>query len=211
MEKLTIDAFKNMMSLAQTNITTRSEEFSKLDAVAGDGDHGTAIVAALNAIIKAGDKGVEFSEMLGDMAFGAMEESCGSTSTLMGAFFMGMGNVAKGTELDTKEVKEMFRSGLTVLQMQTNAKVGDKTMMDALIPAVEAIESSEGDVVEILNKGAEAALEGAKKTIDMKANFGRARNLGERSVGSADPGATSWACMFESFSKAIGNTHKIKN
>jgi len=105
----------------------------------------------------------------------------------------------------------MFRSGLTVLQMQTNAKVGDKTMMDALIPAVEAIESSEGDVVEILNKGAEAALEGAKKTIDMKANFGRARNLGERSVGSADPGATSWACMFESFSKAIGNTHKIKN
>ena len=203
MEKLTIDAFKSMMNLAQTNITTRSEEFSKLDAIAGDGDHGTAIVAALNAIIKAGKNGEEFSEMLGNMAFGAMEESCGSTSTLMGAFFMGMAEAAKGNELDTNEVKDMFRSGLAVLQLQTKAKVGDKTMMDALIPAVEAIESAEGDVVGILNKGAEAALAGAEKTIEMKANFGRARNLGERSVGSADPGAVSWACMFESFSKAI--------
>lgn len=203
MEKLTIDAFKSMMNLALINITERAEELSILDAVAGDGDHGTAIVAALNAIMKAGESGVEFNEMLGNMAFGAMEESCGSTSTLMGAFFMGMADGAKGDELDVKEVKEMFRSGLTMLQMQTKAKVGDKTMMDALIPAVEAIENAEGDITQILNKGAEAALAGAEKTIAMKANFGRARNLGERSVGSVDPGATSWACMFESFSKAI--------
>ncbi|MDO5981124.1 DAK2 domain-containing protein [Flavivirga spongiicola] len=203
MEKLTIDAFKSMMRFALTNITERAEELSNLDAVAGDGDHGTAIVAALNAVMKAGESGVEFNEMLGNMAFGTMEESCGSTSTLMGAFFMGMADASKGDALDVKEVKNMFRSGLNMLQTQTKAKIGDKTMMDALVPAVEAIESAEGDIVEILNKGAKAALVGAEKTIAMKANFGRARHLGERSIGTADPGATSWACMFESFSKAI--------
>lgn len=203
MEKLTLEAFKAMMNLTLTNITERADELSKLDAVTGDGDHGTAIVAALNAIVKAGDTAVEFNEMLSNMAFGAMEESCGSTSTLMGAFFLGMADAAKGEELNVAELKQTFRSGLTVLQLQTKAKVGDKTMMDALVPAVEAIESAEGDVAEILNKGAEAALAGADKTIAMKANFGRARNLGERSVGSADPGATSWACMFKSFAQAL--------
>ncbi len=203
MEKLTIDAFKSMVNLALLNCTERAEEFSNLDAVAGDGDHGTAIVAALNAVVEAGEKGVEFNEMLSNMAFGVMEESCGSTSTLMGAFFMGMADAAKGKELDVEEVKEMFRSGLNMLQMQTKAIVGDKTMMDALFPAIEAIESSEGDVIEALKMGAEAALIGAEKTIGMKANFGRARNLGERSIGTADPGATSWGCMFLSFSKAL--------
>ena len=203
MEKLTIEGFKAMMHTTLVNITKRSDEFSKLDAVIGDGDHGTAIVSALKAIVKAGANALEFDEMLNDMAFGAMEESCGSTSTLMGAFFMGMGNAAKGTELDVDQMKEMFRAGLTMLEQQTKAKVGDKTMMDALIPAVEAMESAEGNVMVVLQKGAEAALEGAEKTIAMKANFGRARNLGERSIGTADPGATSWACMFNSFAQGI--------
>jgi len=206
MEKLSIAAFKAMMNVTLENITERADELSRLDAVTGDGDHGTAIVAALKAIVKAGETAEEFNEMLLNMAFGAMEESCGSTSTLMGAFFMGMGDTANGESLDVLQLKEMFRSGLTGLQEQTNAKVGDKTMMDALIPAVEAIESTEGTIAEVLNAGAKAASEGAEKTISMKANFGRARNLGERSVGSADPGATSWSCMFSSFSQAIKQT-----
>ena len=203
MEKLSIEAFKAMMSLTLSNITERADELSKLDAVTGDGDHGTAIVAALNAIVKAGSKADDYNSMLTDMAFGAMEEACGSTSTLMGAFFLGMADVAKGAELDVNELKKTFRAGLTNLQQQTKAKVGDKTMMDSLIPAVEAMECSEGDIDAIFVNAAEAASDGAAKTIDMKANFGRARNLGERSIGSADPGATSWACMFESFAQSI--------
>ena len=76
--------------------------------------------------------------------------------------------------------------------------------MDALIPAVEAIEACPSDdIKEIMEAGAKAAVEGAKATVDMKANFGRARNYGERSVGFADSGATSWSCMFESFAEAL--------
>lgn len=203
MEKLTIEAFKAMMSLTLKNITERADEFSRLDAITGDGDHGTAIVAALNAIVKAGSKGVEFNAMLSDMAFGAMEESCGSTSTLMGAFFLGMADGAKGDALSVDDLKKTFKAGLTGLQVQTNAKVGDKTIMDALVPAVEAISNGNGNIAELLNAAAEAANKGAEDTVAMKANFGRARNMGERSIGSADPGATSWACMFSSFAQAV--------
>ncbi len=203
MEKLTIDSFKSMMNNALQNITERADDFSKLDAVAGDGDHGTAIVAALKAVTKAGENGVEFKAMLTDMAFGAMQEACGSTSTLIGAFFLGLSDGAEGTELEANQVKAMFVAGLANVQKQTQAKVGDKTMMDALIPAVEAIQAAEGDVKAIIEAGANAAQEGANKTIDMQANFGRARNLGERSIGHADPGASSWACMFASFAEVL--------
>ena len=112
--------------------------------------------------------------MLNDMGFDVMLQVSGSTSTLLGAFFLGMSDHASGTELDAAGVKAMFAGGLANVQKQTKAQKGDKTMMDALIPAVE-----------------------------MKANFGRARNYGERSVGYADSGATSWSCMFESFAQAL--------
>ena len=77
-------------------------------------------------------------------------------------------------------------------------------MMDSLVPAVDAICScGSDDIKEIMNAGAKAALAGAEATVNMKANFGRARNYGEKSIGYADSGATSWACMFESFAQAL--------
>lgn len=98
----------------------------------------------------------------------------------------------------------MFAGGLTNVQKQTKAQKGDKTMMDALIPAVEAIQNCPSDdIKELINAGAEAALAGAESTIELKANFGRARNYGERSIGYMDSGAASWSCMFASFSEAI--------
>jgi dihydroxyacetone kinase-like protein len=90
------------------------------------------------------------------------------------------------------------------VQKQTKAAKGDKTMMDALIPAVDAIRASgSDDLCELFAVAADAALQGAMKTVDMKANFGRARNYGDRSIGSADAGALSWACMFSAFHKSI--------
>lgn len=197
-----------MMNLALANIKAREEEFSKLDAIAGDGDHGTAIVTALSIIAADAQEGTEFPAMLNDMGMGVMMKTSGSTSTLLGALFMGMGEALEPLqvtdEVTAAQLKVMFRGGLTGVQEQTKAKPGDKTMMDALVPAVEAIEAGESDDVKTLLKvGAEAALKGAEATVDMKANFGRARNLGERSIGFADAGATSWACLFQSFAEGI--------
>ena len=196
MKQLTIEAFKAMLDNALKQIKAREEEFSKLDAVIGDGDHGTAIVAAMTAVNKSAQSGTEFKQMLGDMGMDVMMEVSGSTSTLLGAFFLGMSDHAEGTELDAAGVKVMFAGG--------QAKRGDKTMMDALIPAVEAMQAcTSDDIKEVLNAGAKAALDGAEATVPMKANFGRARNYGERSIGFADSGATSWSCMFASFAEVL--------
>jgi dihydroxyacetone kinase-like protein len=204
MNQLTIDNFKAMLQLALKNIKEREDEFSKLDAVIGDGDHGQAIVTALSAIVATAEKGTEFKQMLNDMGFDVMLQVSGSTSTLLGAFFLGMSDHAAGTELSPSAVKAMFQGGLDNVRKQTKAQKGDKTMMDALIPAVEAMQAVEADDVKaILEAGAKAALEGADATVQMKANFGRARNYGEQSVGYMDSGAASWSCMLDSFAKAL--------
>ena len=204
MTQLTIDNFKTMLTTALANIKAREDEFSKLDAVIGDGDHGQAIVTAMCAIVATAEKGTEFKTMLNDMGFDVMLQVSGSTSTLLGAFFLGMSDHVSGTQLDAAAVKAMFAGGLTNVQKQTKAQKGDKTMMDALIPAVEAIQNCPSDdIKELINAGAEAALAGAQSTIELKANFGRARNYGERSIGYMDSGAASWSCMFASFSEAI--------
>ena len=203
MTQLTIDNFKTMLATALSNIKAREDEFSKLDAVIGDGDHGQAIVTAMSAIVATAEKEKEFKTMLNDMGFDVMMQVSGSTSTLLGAFFLGMSDHTSGTELDTNAVKAMFAGGLANVQKQTKAQKGDKTMMDALIPAVEAIQNClSEDIKDVLNAGAEAALAGAQSTINLKANFGRARNYGERSIGYMDSGAASWSCMFASFAEA---------
>lgn len=208
--KLTVPDFQKMIRRALADVTARAGEFSELDAVIGDGDHGEAIVTALNAIAKVSNAedaaGKDFKTLLGDMGFGVMMETSGSTSTLLGGLLLGMsdGVPAAAKELDAQQVKAMFGGGLAGVQKNTKAMPGDKTMMDALYPAVKAIEAcASDDVAAILKAGADAAADGAAKTVQMKANFGRARNYGEKSVGHADSGASSWACMFGAFAAAV--------
>ncbi|MGL4519187.1 MAG: DAK2 domain-containing protein [Phocaeicola sp.] len=204
MEQLTIDNFKAMLANALRRIEEREDEFSNLDAVIGDGDHGQAIVTAMKCVVETSNRGTEFKTMLNDMGFDLMLQVSGSTSTLIGAFFLGMSDNSAGTLLDAAAIKTMFAGGLANVQKQTAAKVGDKTMMDALIPAIDAIQACESSSIkDILTAGAVAAVAGAKTTVDLKANFGRARNYGERSIGHADSGASSWSCMFEAFAEAL--------
>lgn len=120
-----------MLCNALVRIKEREDEFSKLDAVIGDGDHGQAIVTAMNCIVASSAKGTEFKAMLNDLGFDLMLQVSGSTSTLIGALFLGMSDNASGTELDADGVRAMFAGGLANVQQQTQAKVGDKTMMDA--------------------------------------------------------------------------------
>ncbi|MDR3269022.1 MAG: dihydroxyacetone kinase subunit L [Tannerella sp.] len=201
---LTLDDFKAMLVRALEQIKAREEEFSQLDAIIGDGDHGTAIVTAFSAAVKAAEESTDFKSMLNTVGLDVMLLTGGSTSTLLGAFFLGMSDSVSGTELDALAVKALFAGGLANVSKQTKAKKGDKTMMDALIPAVEAILASESsDIAELLSAAAVAAAEGAARTLNMKANFGRARNYGERSIGTIDSGAASWAAMFSAFSDVI--------
>lgn len=207
MNNLTVDQFRAMLHAALKAVKEKEDYFSQLDAVTGDGDHGTAIVTALSAAIEASADAVDFNLMLNNIGFGVMLHTSGSTSTLLGGFFLGMADGIAGAEADAAQLKAMFRSGLAGVTKNTKAAVGDKTMMDALIPAVEAIAGTESEnIAAILAAGANAARMGAKATIAMKANFGRARNYGERSIGTMDAGASSWATIFEAFARSAGSS-----
>ena len=118
-----------------------------------------------------------------------------------------MSDPAQGAEsIDAATLAAMFESGLASVNTLTKARPGNKTIIDALVPAVEAARAaadSGANVVELLEKCAQAAGDGAEATKQMQATFGRAKCMGEKSVGNADPGATSVSFIFKGFIEGV--------
>ena len=200
---MTLEQFKQVWAKAAAKTAAREKDYSALDAAAGgDGDHGEAIVAATKALAAA--EGADFKSMLGDMVSHLESDVSGSTSSLYGTLFEGMADAVEAgkTELDAAEIAAVFAAGLEELGFATKAKVGDKTFMDALIPAVEALQAhaAEGEAA-MFAAAAAAAKAGSEATAQMQARFGRAKNLGARSIGPVDAGSASnadiWACFAE--------------
>lgn len=198
---MTLEQFKAVWTRAAEKIAARENEYSALDAAAGgDGDHGEAIVAATKALSKA--EGADYKALLEDMVSHLESDVSGSTSSLYGTLFEGMADYVDAgvTELDAPSIAAMFAAGLEELGFATKAKVGDKTFMDALIPAIEALSAhaAEGEQA-MFAAAAAAAKAGSEATAAMQAKFGRAKNLGERSIGPIDAGSASnadiWACF----------------
>ena len=200
---MTLNQFKQVWAKAAAKTAAREKDYSALDAAAGgDGDHGEAIVAAAKALAAA--EGADFKALFNDMVAHLESDVSGSTSSLYGTLFEGMADAVEAgkTELDAAEIAEVFAAGLEELGFATKAKVGDKTFMDALIPAIEALQAhaAEGETA-MFAAAAAAAKAGSEATAQMQAKFGRAKNLGERSIGPIDAGSASnadiWACFAE--------------
>jgi len=202
---LTIQLFKQMIATAGEAIRAGEKQFSELDAAAGgDGDHGTAIVAAFNAMQKV--DGSDFKGFLKALSEALQNEACGSTSTLYGAWIQGMSDAAPEgiSELDAATAACVFKGGLDEIGFTTRARVGDKTLMDALIPATEAFVAAEPDgIAAMFRAAAAAAKNGSDATRAMRAKFGRAKNLGERSIGPVDAGSASMATLFTAFAQVF--------
>ncbi len=207
----TINADNIVAMLQKAIVTIRENEgmLSELDSATGDGDHGSAMVSAVGAAEKAiaeWDK-ASIQSLLKGVGWGMMCIDGGSTGPLWGSLFVGMSKGAGEAEaLDCPALASAFEAGLEKLQKQSKAGVGDKTMMDALIPAVGAVRTAadaSASVSDALAAAATAAAEGAAATTEMLAKFGRARNLGDRVIGHVDPGATSMSLLFKAFSEAL--------
>ncbi len=197
-----------MLETALAAVEARFDELNALDAATGDGDHGSAILATMKAAVESAQGAGTLSETLSNIAMGIMTATGGSTSSLNGSFFMGLADGAKADALNPAETVAAFEAGLTMMKTMTNAKVGDKTMMDAMLPAIDAMKAAvaaNADVAlgDVFQQAADAAKAGAEKTSEYVAKFGRARNLGERSKGSRDAGATSAAIIFQAYADAI--------
>ena len=200
---MTLEQFRQVWTKAATKTAAREKDYSALDAAAGgDGDHGEAIVAATKALAAA--EGNDFKSLLESMVAHLESDVSGSTSSLYGTLFEGMADAvdAGKTELSAPELADLFAAGLEELGFATKAKVGDKTFMDALIPAVEALKAhaAEGEAA-MFAAAAAAAKAGSEATAQMQAKFGRAKNLGARSIGPIDAGSASnadiWLCFAE--------------
>ena len=198
-----------MISAAAKAIRAGADRLSKLDSAVGDGDHGTSMCRAMDAAAAAaGQAAGGVTEMLRAVGWAVMGIDGGSTGPLFGSFFAGMGAAAAGDTLDCAATAGMFTAGLAGMQKHTKARVGDKTVIDALTPAIEALQvaaAGGASIDEAMEQAADAAESGAAGTKDMQAKFGRARNLGERTIGHVDPGAASAACMFRAFADALAD------
>jgi dihydroxyacetone kinase-like protein len=156
----------------------------------------------------AADAPADFKSSFYQAGWNVLGADGGASSSLLGAFFLGMADSPeKGAcSLDCTGLANAFHAGLRNVQEQTKALPGDKTMMDALVPAVEgfvAATGSGGNINGALREAALAARNGAEATRLLTARYGRAKLLGEKTRGHVDPGAMSIALIFEGFYQGI--------
>jgi dihydroxyacetone kinase-like protein len=109
------------------------------------------------------------------------------------------------SDIDCKTIAAMFEGGISKMHKQSRAQIGDRTLMDAMLPALKVFELCDNSqsVNETLKAVADAATTGAEATKDMTAKLGRAKNLGDRVLGHQDPGATSVALIFQGFYEGL--------
>ena len=172
---------------------------SEIDSRFGDGDHGVTIGKIASLIEKklAAWEDDDIEEFLEDLGDSTMEIGGGSAGPLYGTLSGGLsGPLNGGGAIGEGLLKEMFTECQSAMEDITNAKVGDKTMMDALIPAVAAAEAAEGDCLAILEAAKEAAARGAKESEQYVSKFGRARSYKEQTIGTPDAGAVSTSLFF---------------
>ncbi len=198
-----------MLGAMALRIKEQASVLSELDSVAGDGDHGVTMSRAMDCVQKIVSQSgaTEVSTMLHEVGQALFGIDGGAAGPLLGTFFTGMASSADPAGSgEAESTVATLEGGLAALQQVSKAKIGDKTMIDALSPAIEAFRREterSANAVEAFDAAALAARKGAESTKQFAARYGRAKFLGARTVGHQDPGATSIALMFEAFAAVI--------
>jgi phosphoenolpyruvate---glycerone phosphotransferase subunit DhaL len=198
---------KVVLALIQTIVDNKAY-LSEVDGKIGDGDHGINMAKGFNLIKdRLGDKEISLSDGLGLIGKTLMTEIGGSMGPIYGTFFIQMSLKSKNKpETDAPLFGEMLKAARLALEDLGGAKVGDKTLMDAVIPAQEAYQAAvEGgaSLPEALKKMVDAAEAGRDSTVDLVAKIGRSARLGERSRGVLDAGATSATLILQTFARML--------
>nr|WP_314094361.1 dihydroxyacetone kinase subunit DhaL [uncultured Shinella sp.] len=193
-----------VLSMAERIVENRAY-LSEIDGKIGDGDHGVNMAKGFGMAaerLKGND--ASLAQSLDTLGTVLMTEIGGSMGPLYGVMFTEFAETIEGVEkVDAAAYSKMLHAGLAGIQSIGSAKVGDKTLLDTLVPAVEAFDAatadgkSFGEALEALVAAAEA---GRDSTINLVAKIGRASRLGERSLGVLDAGATSCAIILKELS-----------
>jgi dihydroxyacetone kinase-like protein len=196
-----------MLKAAAQCVIANEPALTKADQAIGDGDHGIGMARGFKAALAALDKlGAVATPKSAFSVVGmaVLSNAGGASGAIFGVFFQGAGKALGTEEIDAEALAKAIEAGADAVVARGKAKAGDKTMVDALLPAVEALKAqASGGVVAALRAAATASAAGAASTADMLASLGRARNLGERARGHVDPGALSISLVFEGMARAI--------
>jgi dihydroxyacetone kinase-like protein len=209
METLTTDTFVKMIGIAIDTVVQNEKYFSELDANIGDGDFGASLAAGFRKI-------EESLDTLDRDSIGSFLRGCGMiimgacggvTGPLWGNAFREAGKYAKDKQaLELSGYLEMLEKVTARIEKEGGARQGDKTLLDALIPAVESMRKSAADgrsVKQAFAAASDAAAAGAEATKKIPAKKGRASYLGERTIGFPDAGAVAVSRIFEAIAQKI--------
>jgi phosphoenolpyruvate---glycerone phosphotransferase subunit DhaL len=210
-DAVTIEGLEAWVREFAALIAANKEQLTQLDAAIGDADHGTNMDRGMTAVLAAldGDEPPASAAALFKRVGMTLVSTVGGASgPLFGTLFIRLSAAAgNAAEIEPKAFAAALRAGLDGVVARGKAEAGDKTMYDALAPAVDALDdalSAGSDLPSALATAVAAAEAGRDATTPMLARKGRASYLGERSVGHQDPGATSVALLIKATESALG-------
>jgi dihydroxyacetone kinase-like protein len=201
MELLNLEQLRSWILTTAVAIEKNATLLSDLDAAIGDGDHGANMSRGFTAVVKKldGTPSADIGALFRTVGMTLISTVGGAAGPLYGGFFLAMGKQTAGRqELDAATLVSILEAGLGDIKRRGKAELGDKTIVDALTPAVEAMKAAGNDIAVATRAAATTARDAAEKTKPLLARKGRASYLGERSIGHQDPGATSMALLLES-------------
>jgi len=204
-EHLRMPQVKQILMDLTARVVQSRDELNSMDAACGDGDFGTSIWKSFSNARKELDRLTSDDVGTVILAVGQaiLSSAGGAAGPIFGSFFIEAGKVAKGKdELDITDLERMFDASLNQIKRQGGAKVGDKTVVDALEPAVNSLKedvTGNTHLSQALRNAASAARTGCESTKGIVARHGKARYLGEQTIGYVDPGAYVMMVIFETF------------
>jgi dihydroxyacetone kinase-like protein len=201
------DTVSDWMSRFAASMAEHREELVQLDQAIGDGDHGTNMDRGMRkAIEKLGQaEQADPAATLKTVAMALISSVGGAAGPLYGTLLLQMSTAITGQdEVDLEGYTAAWRKGIEGVQARGKAEPGDKTMVDALLPALAALEGA-STLDEGLRDAASAAEQGMRDTIPLVARKGRASYLGERSKDHQDPGATSTYYLCQTAAEALAS------
>ncbi len=196
---MNIDKIKLWINNLADVYEENKDYLSKLDADIGDADHGINISRGFKFVKEAIANTNDIASLFKTTATALIKNVGGASGPLYGTFFLNAGISAnKKDGLSLNDIAEIFDKGTNAIAALGKSKAGEKTMLDTLYPALNAMKENANDIEKFRENVLLAAENGMKSTIDMLATKGRASYLGDRSIGHQDPGATSMFMLIKS-------------
>ena len=218
MKQLTVEQFAAALDHVCDLIIAAEPELTALDNIVGDGDHGFGMrdgFTELKAVLGSGITFPNFHELTRTTGMALVKSMGGASGVIFGTLFIGGVETLVApdgsflTEVDANGLRRYFRRGAEAISHRGKAQANDRTMLDALLWAADAMEATDTqDVAELLKAGWDGACAGAEATKNLRPRLGRAKNFRDKALGYPDPGAVSTSIIFRGLYEAVSGVEK---